>query len=58
MSEPIIPIEQIKAHARAAAERGEKPNVCEYLKGSSEEYDWKDAFYVRWSQLMPVKVAA
>jgi hypothetical protein len=53
MSE-LIPRDTIKQDARAAAERGDPPTVCRYAKGTEAEYIWKDAYYVRVSQLQGV----
>lgn len=58
MSEQVIPIEKIKTEAIAAAERGFGPGECRYVPGSDAERTWKDAFYVRVSQLMTAEKAA
>jgi hypothetical protein len=41
----IIPIAEIKKHAREAAERGDLPTACPYIAGSDAEYQWKTEFY-------------
>lgn len=53
----LISKEQIKRQAIDAANRGDEPTVCHYLPGSEMERIWKDAFYIRVSQL-DGKVAA
>jgi len=54
MTDQIIPIDKIKNEAIAAAERGFGPGECPYLPGTDAERTWKDAFYIRVSQLMTV----
>lgn len=52
MSDQIISRDSIKAQARRAAESGKGPESCPYMPGSIYEEKWKDAYYIRMSQLM------
>ena len=45
MTDQIRQIESIRAEAIKAAERGDLPTVCPYLRGTPAEYQWKDSFY-------------
>lgn len=51
MGDPVFSIERIKRQGREAAERGDLPTVCQYVRGTEPERVWKDAFYVRIYQL-------
>lgn len=51
MTDQIISLDTIKAQAYRAAENGKGPGACPYMPGSIYEEKWKDAFYVRVSQL-------